>query len=217
MALINKELLQNQIALFFKNDFQGLFEKVSLSIKTALNDQNAGVQILNLPLTAPSEIPRLILNFKSNNININFSKNRVDIFFENYTSQKEDIEKIIKVIINELEIDIGRIGFVSNYFFTGDIQDLKSFFVPEKITIINPTEITLRINTQSTIDGHTCNNSQNIQNGIVAKGAIKKNGIIVMRDINTLPSEIKEKSFDFSKANSFIIKADIEAQTMIIE
>ena len=45
---MNKELLQNQIGLFFKQDFQGSFEEVSLSLKKVLGS-DAGTQILNLP------------------------------------------------------------------------------------------------------------------------------------------------------------------------
>ena len=209
----NKELLGNQVGLFFKQDFSGSFEEASISLKKVLGSE-AGTQILPIPTNAPSEIPRLILNIPG--VVLNFAKNRVDIFAP-FTNNQENIQKIVEIIIKDLKISIGRIGFVANYFMEGDLNTIKNIVAPEKIDKLNLKEISLRINTSVKIGGYSCNSIQSIQNGEIEKGNVnKKSGIIINRDVNTLNEDLQNHKFDVFSAISFIKNANIEAEQLII-
>lgn len=208
----NKELLENQIGLFFKQDFQGSFEEASLLLKKVLGKE-AGTQILPIPSNAPSEFPRLVLNIPG--IVVNFAKNRVDIFVS-YKDHQDDIHKIIEILINNLNISIGRVGFVASYFSKGEVATLKNLFLPEKIEKLNVKEIGVRVNVGIKIGAYVCNNIQNIQNGEIKKGSESKRGIILGRDINTITEDLQNNNFDFISLINFIKTANAETEKMII-
>lgn len=207
----NKELLQNQIGLFLKQEFQGSFEEVSLSLKKILGN-DAGTQIFTLPSGTPPEVPRLMLNVPG--ITINFAKNRIDIFSPSYITNADNINKVIGVMVNNLKIPISRVGFVANYFLNGDVETLKKLFSQEKIKDLNIKEVGFRVNVLSKIGLYECNNIQNIQNGEIKKGITSKNGLIIQRDINSLQN--LSVNFDFSKIASFIIDASKETEKLLI-
>ena len=207
----NKELLQNQIGLFLKQEFQGSFEEVSLLLKKILGN-DAGTQIFTLPPGAPPEVPRLMLNVPG--ITINFAKNRIDIFSPSYTTNTDTINKVIGVIVNDLKIYVSRVGFVANYFANGEVEILKSLFSQEKIQNLNVKEIGFRVNVLSKIGLYDCNNIQNIQNGEIKKGVISKKGLIIQRDINSLQN--LQINFDFATVVSFIVSASKETEKLLI-
>jgi len=207
----NKELLQNQIGLFFKQEFQGSFEEVSLALKKILGN-DAGTQIFTLPHGTPPEVPRLMLNVPG--ITINFAKNRIDIFSQSYTTNSNNINKVIGVMVNDLKISISRVGFVANYFLNGDVETLKNLFSQEKIKNLNIKEVGFRVNVLSKIGLYNCNNIQNIQNGEIKKGITSKNGLVIQRDINSLQN--LQINFDFSTIVNFIIDANKETDKLLI-
>lgn len=74
------EIIQKQVALFLRTQFERPFEELVLKIKTRAGEANT--QYIPLPPNVPPEIPRVILSYVASGININLSKNRVDIFFK---------------------------------------------------------------------------------------------------------------------------------------
>lgn len=178
---MEKQLIQNQIGLFLKENYNDSFENISLKLKEFFG-KDAGSQIFSYPSGVPFEIPRLIFNIPD--ITINFAINRVDIFSSSYSKNLENINKIINIIIDDLDISIKRVGFVSNYFFDKDLDKLKTLFKEDKISNLEIKEIGYRVNIKESINGFDCNSIEYLQEGEINKDGIKKQGIIIQRDIN---------------------------------
>lgn len=198
---MEKQFIQIQIALFFKSDFTGPFESVSLKIKEIFgNDLNS--QIIGIPNNAPAEIPRVTVN--SPLVNINFAKNRVDFFSKNQNFFAENADQIFDLLHN-LSVHIGRIGVVTTHFKSMEINNLKEIFNQEKISSIKPTEISIRFNQQELLDSFTVNNSQACAVGTskTPPGEIT-NGIILTRDINTRLEDLGINNFTKETAIPFI-------------
>ena len=215
---MNKEIIQIQLALFFQPDFTGSFEDFSLKLKNKLG-QSKITQLLPVPPDAPFEIPRLVLNY--DNFNINVSKNRIDLFLKDTTLLKENIQNISDVILNQLFLSIGRVGFVKKYFIDKGIEDLKSVLVNDRIRNLDLKEIGIRINEHKIIEGYNCNNIENLFTGLIIKKSdtgkdMEQEGIIVIRDVNTSPSEFKKKKFYQVEINKLIDTFDKETDNLII-
>lgn len=207
---MTKETIQIQAAWFFKNDYSGNFEELSLKIKKELGDSKF-TQHLPVPSNAPGEIPRLILAY--DNFNINFSKNRADIFSKDFSLIKNQIEKITDIIINDLKLEIVRLGYVKNFSGDGDIKDMKSLLNTEKISSLDIKEINIRINTKLNLAPYECNNIQAISNGKMKKEGTEKDVLIISRDINT----VKDKyNFDKNQTQELISKFNDESDKLII-
>ncbi len=213
---MKKEIIQIQFAWFFSNEYFGNFEEISLKLKNILGESKQ-TQILPLPNEAPSEIPRLILIYE--NFNINFSKNRADLFLKDIVIAKDIIPKINN-LLNVISLLAGRIGFVKSFFLEGNVSTLKKLLSKSKIeTLVK--EISIRINKEKIIEGYKCNNTENISNGSVIKkekdgSDVKKEGIIVIRDINTLAEEIKNNKFDTEIINKIVDSFNIESDNFIL-
>lgn len=203
---MEREIIQTQLALFFQSDFTGNFEELSLKLKAKFGESKI-TQHIPIPTDAPSEIPRLILGYE--NFNLNISKNRLDLFFKDINSVKTVISSICDVLLVELSLSVGRIGFVKNFFIDGNIEDLKQLLVPKKIKKIDLKEINIRANEKKIISDYECNNIENLSNGYVIKREIdgsekKRDGIIITRDINTVAEKIKENKFEKEEINNLI-------------
>lgn len=210
---MEKQFIQIQIGLFFKNDFQGEIESASLAIKKEFGS-NINPQIIGIPNNAPSEIPRLVIN--SELVNINLAKNRIDFFSPKENFIKENFEKISNLIKN-LNLEIGRIGVVVTYFKEIKIENFKSIFNESKISDIKPKEITVRFNEEIELSSIKVNNSQMYTTGSLKnKDGIQKNGVIINRDINTLVEDIAKNSFKSKEdIKKFIDEAIKKAETII--
>ena len=208
-----KQFIQIQIALFFKSDFLGMPENASLAIKEQFgNDMTT--QILGIPANAPSEIPRVTAN--SSVVNINLAKNRIDFFSKNQEFLTSNLDKIFN-IIEKISVEIGRVGEVLTYFKEAEINELKSIFDQSKLSNLNPKDITVRLNEEITINGVVSNNSQMYVSGFANdKDGVKKRGIIITRDINTLQEDINKNKFDKDILNKFITDAIVEADKSLI-
>jgi len=213
---MEKEILQIQIALFFQSDFTGNYEEASLKLKKKLGESKV-TQQLPLPIDAPSDIPRLILGYE--NFNLNVSKNRLDLFCKNIDLLKDIVNKIYNVL-EEFSLSIGRIGFVKTIFVKKDIEELKKL-LPETIRKKDIREITIRVNERKIIEEYECNNIESLSNGFVIKKEAdakeeKSEGIIIVRDINTLSEKIKENKFEKEKIERLIDSFDVESNVFIL-
>lgn len=211
---MDKQFIQTQLALFFKNDFQGMSENASLAIKEQLGS-DINTQILGISINAPSEIPRVIANSKL--VNINLAKNRIDFFSKNQKFVQDNFEKIWN-IVNSLSVEIGRVGVVLTYFKETEtgIEEMKKIFDQSKISLLNPKDITFRFNEEIKIGEFKSNNSQMYVSGFADDGrGGKKRGIIITRDINTL-QEDKDNKFNKINLNNFILGAITEADKILI-
>ena len=193
---MEKQFIQIQIALFFKSDFTGPFESVSLKIKELFgNDLNS--QIIGIPNDAPAEIPRVTIN--SQLVNINFAKNRVDFFSKNQNFFTENVEKIFE-LLNSFSISIGRVGFVSNYFLESSEKKMKSIFKEDNVQIKNPKDINVRINEVIDIGSFKFNDSQAYATGSVKDTSGNEiKGVILTKDTNSLQEELAKNLFSKEK------------------
>ncbi len=210
---MEKQFIQIQLGLFFKNDFQGMSENASLIIKEQFGtDLNA--QIIGIPNNAPSEIPRVVIN--SPLVSINFAKNRIDFFSKDKTFITNNHDKIFNVI-EKLPVVIGRVGVVFRYFKEANIEEMKSLFDKSKIPNLNPTEIVVRFNEKTKINGVISNNSQLYESGFANdKNGLKKEGIVITRDINSLQEDVNKNEFNKETLKEFVLSATTEAEKTLI-
>ncbi len=205
--------IQLQLGLFFKSDFQGQFENVSLFIKEQFGN-DVTVQIIGIPPNAPSEIPRVFVN--SNLVNINVTKNRIDFFSKNILFIEENFEKIFN-LINNLSVNIGRVGIVTTSFVEISIDDFKKIFDQAKISTLNPKEITVRFNEEIDLNGFKVNNSQMYTTGFVNdETGTPKTGVVITRDINSLIEDINKNLFTKEKLHTFISGATTMSKNSLI-
>jgi len=202
---MERKLLQVQIALFFKKNLEEPIEKVSLLFLEKLGQPKEKIFPPTFP-SLPPEIPRLILNYDL--YRINFSLNRIDIFSSSFDERTKDILKRIGfLIIDDLKLEVGRVGFVKTFFKEKSPEDIKRLLNPKIISKIESVrEIGMRINTRVNILGYECNNIESIKNGFVnlpreekEKTFEKREGIIIQRDINTLQDKLQEYAFSSKK------------------
>lgn len=195
------EILNTQLALFFKTDFTGAFENVSVKLKNKLGESNV-TQLLPIPKDAPSEIPRLMLNY--NKYNINVSKNRADIFTKDWASCYPAIKDIIETFIDEINIPVNRIGYIRTYFEDKSLDDLVQIIRSEKISQQRLKELKLMLNVPVELMHFKCNNIEGLEYVTVIKtnsNGVEEsvNGIIVNRDINT----VAEENYAFNNNNVY--------------
>ena len=201
---MGKRLLQSQIALFFKEPFRGNTSDFSLALKEKLGESN-GTQMLEDALEAPPEIPRLILGYPD--FNINFSNLRVDMYIKPGT----DLGNLAQVhddVLTKLNIIIGRIGVVSSYLLLDEPDTLKNYLNPSITAGLTLKEVGFRLNSALSIDEYECNNIQSYIVSNVQVDSENKKGVVLNRDINTLPEHLNDYVFN-SKVKNFINKASI--------
>jgi len=209
---MEKQFIQIQLSLFFKLGYEGPFEKASLIIKEQLgNDLNA--QIIGVPNNAPSEFPRVVIN--SPLMNINLSKNRIDFFSKNNTFVQDNFEKIF-TILNNLAMEIGRVGVVITSFKEITLENFKLIFDQKTISGLNPKEITIRFNEQESMNSFEINNSQMYLTGLMKNNeGITRKGIIITRDINTRAEDLNINKFEKDNLRNFIFSALSKAEAAI--
>ena len=152
----------------------------------------------------------------SNIVNINLSKNRIDFFSKNQEFLTTNLDKMFN-IIEKISVTIGRVGIVFTYFKEGEIKEIKSIFDQSKIDNLDPKEITVRFDEKKEIAGIMSNSSQKYVSGFANdEVGVKKRGIIITRDINTLQEDINKNSFNKETLNKFIIDSIFEADKILI-
>jgi hypothetical protein len=210
---MEKQFIQIQLGLFFKNDFQSEVENASLAIKKEFGS-DVTPQIIGVPSDAPSEIPRLVIN--SSLVNINLAKNRIDFFSKQENFVQENFEKIFN-IINSISVEIGRIGVVVTSFKEISISEFKKIFDQKKVSFVNPKEITVRFNEETNLINFKINNSQIYTTGFIkGEDGIQKSGVIITRDVNTLAEDIKQHSFSKDAMSNFIVEAISLADKILV-
>jgi hypothetical protein len=210
---MEKQFIQIQLGLFFKNDFQGMPENASLILKEQFGS-DLSAQIIGIPNNAPSEIPRVVIN--SPLVSVNFAKNRIDFFSKDKAFITNNHDKIFNVI-EKLSIVIGRVGVVFRYFKEANIEEIKSLFDKSKIPSLTPTEIVVRFNEKTKINEVLSNNSQLYESGFANdKNGLKKEGIVITRDINSLQEDINKNEFDKETLKKFVTSATAEAEKTLI-
>lgn len=188
------DLIQIQLALFFKTNFKRDFELLSLGIKDVFG-KSLHTQLLPIGDEAPPDLPRLILSYQEFNINVSLS--RLDVFFKNPTIYLDVLERLLKNVLKRNDIKIGRIGFIKTFFNPQDPSSLKSI-LDEKYQVKNFKEINLRFNEPLDYNSVPCNNIEKIDPGVAQKkvdnSVVNVQGVFVQRDINTVP----ESPIEFS-------------------
>lgn len=208
------DLIQTQIAFFFKTDFKKDFEWFSLTLKETFGRSN---QTLQIPIgdNEPSELPRLTLSY--NGFSFNVAKNRLDVIILDKKMYKDVVERVVGPVLTKLELKIGRLGFVKTYFVPSNISILKKV-LNEELQKRNYKEINIRLNEEFLIDGITCNNIEKIDLGAVQKiegnGVKKEEGLIIQRDINT--NQDIEMVFSEKQIHKFIEDFDNIANDRLI-
>lgn len=215
---MGKQITQIQIVWFFSNPFNGNFEDFSLKLKNRLGDSKT-TQQLPIPADAPNEIPRLILNYSRFNLQV--SKNRIDLFLKDVKSNDAIISNINDVLIDDIKLSIGRIGFVKNFFIDKKLEDLKKLLVTEKIGTLSLKEISIRINEIRKIENYDCNNIESLSTGLIIKknpdgSTEKENGVVVTRDINTLAEKLAENNFVKTDITKLIGAFDTKSELLTL-
>jgi len=214
---MNKEITQIQIAWFFSDTYKGNFEEFSLRLKNNLGESKL-TQLLPIPNDMPNEIPRLVLTYEAFNLNV--AKNRLDIFFKDFSMIEEKTSKITKIILEDFKLKVGRIGFVKTIYLEGNIENLKEILSKERIALLDIKEINIRINTKKTINGRECNNIENISNGFLIKkdlqGEKRIAGLILIRDINTISEKLDELLFDQKTIGELLFEFNKESDSSIL-
>lgn len=179
------DLIQTQIAFFFKQDFKKDFEWFSLSLKELFGKS---IQTLQIPIgdVEPSEIPRLTLNYKGFSINV--AKSRMDLFIQDKQLTSDVTKPVVNDLFNKLGLYIGRIGYIKTFFQPAEITDLKKALNIE-LQKRNFSEINLRVSEKFEFQTLKCNDIEKIDFGFAQKiiEGIPKNvqGQIIQRDVNT--------------------------------
>lgn len=205
------ELLEKQIALFYRTSFEDPFEALALKIKEKLG--NADTQYLPIPSNAPPEIPRLILSF--HDFRIQFAKDRVDIFFKSAVS---DISASVSAILGQVSPEkINRVGFVQKTFRESALADMLGL-------IKNPPgtakELSIRVNVEKTVDDYTCNSIESV-NFVTAQNVSGQQaqvyGILQQRDVNTVSSKSADMHItDAANLMTFLMALQDEADRTIL-
>jgi len=208
------EIVQTQIALFFRNQFEGAFEELALKMKNKFSGIQS--QYLPIPPNAPPEIPRLMLS--SSGMNMNFSKNRVDIFFTVPDGMENSIKDVFS-IIDQYEIVVDRIGFVQKKFSETTIDTLLKLITEEQ-RVATAKELSIKINVAKQIGAYMCNNIETLIFASLTKlepaGPVSRQGILIERDINTLNESRLEYKFTADNISEIIGLMKAEADTQIL-
>jgi hypothetical protein len=206
-----KELLQTQIAFFLRKEFSA-FEALSLEIKKQIGE--AQTQYLPVPVDAPLEFPRLIINYKDFNVTI--FKHRIDLFFS--TDYKIDvIEKILNILLDFLGQSVIRVGFIKSYIDDSDIEALKKILPSTKIVDLNIREISLRINVTESIGGYLCNNIEKIDPGsFTSNNGVTKSGLIIAKDCNTHDQHVLPEKLNVNELRDLILELDKATKKLIL-
>lgn len=206
------ELLEKQIALFYRTSFEDPFEALALKLKEKLG--NAETQYLSIPPNAPSEIPRLILSFA--NFRIQFAKNRADIFFK---STIDDISASVSAILGQIGPEkINRVGFVQKTFRESALADVLGLMKNPPDTA---KELSVRVNIEKTVGDYPCNSIESI-NFVTAQKNVngqqaQVHGILQERDINTVPSKSADVHIaDAASLMTFLTALQGEADQSIL-
>lgn len=180
------DIIQHQIALFFKNAFVGDYESIILKFKKYF-DNHINTVMLPLDNDAPAEIPRAQLFYKDFNINI--AKNRIDIFLSPDSTIDSITEKFINFNFSEFDLEIIRIGYVCTYFDSKKSLDTLVDIIDPKKRFKDFKEINLRFNREFNFKDMICNDVEKIDIGQATRktisGPITENGLIIQKDINT--------------------------------
>lgn len=203
------EIIQKQVAFFFRNNFDSPFEELSLKVKSKLGNTDA--QYIPVPPDAPLEIPRLVMPYKD--FNLNFSKNRIDLFFKNSLNLQENTKIIVGILTEEYPIVIDRLGLVQRSFLETEPSKLIDV-IEEKSRPINAKELSIRVNLPKEIGGFSCNNIETLNFASAQKiedgKPIEVNGISIDRDINTLNE--KRSEYTFTKDNFLTLLSLLEQE-----
>lgn len=183
------EQVNIQLAAFFDNDYTGGFDKILTSIKSVLGDPKRTPQLLPIPESAPSEIPRLVMEYE--NFQINVSKNRADIFSDNFENIDNHIKNVCKSISEITRIGFERVGFINTFIEESSAQKIFNLIRKDDIVIEKIKEAGLRINLRQFIETYECNDIEEISYGEITKkkannSSEKLNGILIKRDINNI-------------------------------
>jgi len=205
-----------QFAIFPKNF--SISDKIKLA--TGLREKTGDLfdgepTILPLPIDAPLEVPRIILQSKDGLSRCNISLRRIDVFLgykkgvvDNIARAKGITNTITDYFITDCGINIGRIGFVAT-FLSEFISDANEF-IKEKLfnnsKFINQTKIrniSAVINNAFSIEKYDL--SRIIKIDTLRKVGIQNsNAILVMSDANTVIEKFSEYNLSLLDINKII-------------
>lgn len=211
---MEKTVLQTQLALFFRKPYARAFETISIELKKSFGEPKIPVTLLPIPNDAPPEIPRLTMAYEGFNISV--SKNRLDFYCAETAKLSSSLDQLFSVLIKELQVEIGRIGFVQNSFVSGTIETLKKNLTAGK-SLTGLKEVTIRINQPVTVNGYECNSLETLNLGEIQNAATseRKSGIIITKDINTLLDQEKAPPFS-TDSMKLMLSGFIEAANKLL-
>lgn len=191
------KIISLQFVLFFRDiverpdiEFKGLNENM-------LNLFNAIPQVIPVPRELPPDIPVLTLSSEAKDYICNISRSRIDLIYQRQNDEKSNSELLndfnskaaafSKYVL--VQQDIIRFGMVVRCFIFEDspIEKLKQKYFTDKIGQVS--ELSLRFNQVSSIDGFVINDIVDIG---VQKAIIENkehDGILIQRDINNVIKE----------------------------
>lgn len=165
---------------------------------------------------------------------LTLSRVRADLFIDcpwdsTYNSVKttlktsfQDYTNAIQDLLRSDDVTINHVGFLNN-FFCSDIDASRRI---TKLLKVNPTDLQggsinncgVRIETIDQINNYKVNNITRLDKANAAKAPTqaKADGILLVRDFNTLPSE-NTVPFDWDQIASFILKAEEKFQITTFE
>ena len=210
------EIIQTQVALFFRSQFEAGFEELAPKFRSKIPDIQS--QFFPVPPVAPPEIPRLLLSCARMKININISKNRADIFF-NDSAMVINVVKDVVAILTQYKITIDRIGFVQKVFIETGADALLKLISEDKRPSV-AKELVIRINLSKNIGEYECNNIETLTYATATKqeaaGTISKQGVMIERDVNTLIEKRLDYDFTAENISQFIEQLKVEADNRIL-
>ncbi len=216
-----------QLALFPKNF--NLVDKVKvandLKVKTeSLFDGES--TILPLPIDAPLEIPRIILQSKDNSFSCNIAIPRIDFFQQVNEKQKFEVVKenylakakqIYSYFLEDPDLIIGRIGFVVD--FIADLTEssnkkLQNQLLKETCYFAKSEKmkgISLVFTEENTVDNSwEINKLIKIDSLRKATESANDKRLALRYDINTVPEKINEYNLTVKNIEKILYEASKE-------
>lgn len=207
-----KILVSTQVTFFYKNSVDE-FDKFSSKIKEKFGSGQA--QILPLPSSAPSELPRLHLVIDP--LVVRGYPNRTDFIFKDGLPEERAVTKLIE-IVSESSLTVNKLGFVNTYFADEPISNFVSLLNRELLSGHQVTEVGIMINEPHEIQGVQCNDIEKIDGGTITDNQTgeKKEGSIILRDINTVKGEDISARFSTASLETLISALEERASELLI-
>ena len=185
-------MLHLQLALFFE-DIENRPDKFIPKI-TEISDNvfDQMPTILPIPLSAPPEIPVVILSSGDGKYTCNIAKSRID-FINTASSSSEGISSQLENFVNKIRPYVSviygykkivRFGLICQYLFKTEdpVKNIQSKYL--KTNLGSLEELTIRYNKKIEVSGLLINDIVEVGKGTIPQDGSGETGVIILRDIN---------------------------------